>query len=72
LVRLRVLSGQEVCRILSKYGFAEVRRRGSYIIMQKKLTDSTITVPIPDHKLLKIGTLKSIIRQSGIPRSEFE
>jgi len=72
LVRLRVLSGQEVCRILSKYGFAEVRRRGSYIIMQKKLTDSTITVPIPDYKLLKIGTLKSIIRQSGIPRSEFE
>jgi predicted RNA binding protein YcfA (HicA-like mRNA interferase family) len=57
---------------LSKYGFAEVRRRGSYIIMQKKLTDSTITVPIPDYKLLKIGTLKSIIRQSGIPRSEFE
>ena len=40
--------------------------------MQKKLTDGTITVPVPDHKELRIGTLQSIIRQSGISRSEFE
>lgn len=70
--KLRVLSGQEVCKIFSQYGFAEVRRRGSHIVMQKKLTNSTITVPVPDHATLKIGTLKSIIRQSEIPRSEFE
>jgi len=72
LGKLRVLSGQEVCQILSQYGFAEVRRRGSHIVMQKKLAKSTITVPVPDHALLKIGPLQSIIRQSGIPRSEFE
>ena len=29
-------------------------------------------VPIPDHRELAIGTLLSIIRQSGIPRAEFE
>jgi len=29
-------------------------------------------VPVPDHKELKAGTLLSIIRQSGVPRSEFE
>ena len=33
---------------------------------------STVTVPIPDHKEIRIGTLASIIRQSGVPRSEFE
>ena len=32
---------------------------------------STITVPVPDHAELKLGTLRSIIRQSGIPRDEF-
>ena len=32
----------------------------------------TTTVPVPDHHELKIGTLLSIIRQSGLPRSEFE
>jgi predicted RNA binding protein YcfA (HicA-like mRNA interferase family) len=72
LGKLRGLSGQDVCQILSQHGFAEVRRRGSHIVMQKKVADSTITVPVPDHATLKIGTLKSIIRQSGIPRSEFE
>ena len=40
--------------------------------MQKKLSEGTITVPVPDHNEIKIGTLQSIIRQSGIPRSEFE
>ena len=40
--------------------------------MQKMAGDGTITVPVPDHKELRIGTLFSIIRQSQIPRSEFE
>ena len=70
--KLRVLSGKEACRILEKYGFHEVRRRGSHIVMQKKIDDSTITVPVPNHPELRIGTLRSIIRQSGIPKSEFE
>jgi len=32
---LRVLSGRQTSRILSAYGFVEVRRRGSHIAMQK-------------------------------------
>jgi predicted RNA binding protein YcfA (HicA-like mRNA interferase family) len=72
LVKLRVLSGKDVCSILAKNGFQEVRRRGSHIVMQKKLADTTVTVPVPDHPEIRIGTLHSIIRQSGIPRSEFE
>lgn len=70
--KLRVLSGQAVCRILAAHGFAEVRRRGSHMVMQKAEGNSTLTVPVADHKELRIGTLMSIIRQSGIPRSEFE
>ena len=40
--------------------------------MQKKIPGSIITVPIPDHPELRIGTLQSIIRQSQLPRSLFE
>jgi len=58
--------------ILAQNGFAEVRQRGSHIVMQKQAEGSTITVPVPDHKELRIGTLQSIIRQSGLPRSSFE
>jgi predicted RNA binding protein YcfA (HicA-like mRNA interferase family) len=72
LPKLRVLSGKDVCSILAQHGFQEVRRRGSHVVMQKKLPQTTITVPVPDHKEIRIGTLQSIIRQSGIPKTEFE
>lgn len=70
--KLRVLSGREVCTILTGQGFEEVRRKGSHIIMQKKAEDTTITVPVPDYGELRMGTLSGIIRQSGLPRSLFE
>ncbi|MBE3070914.1 MAG: type II toxin-antitoxin system HicA family toxin [Planctomycetes bacterium] len=70
--RLRVLSGREACQILAAHGFAEVRRRGSHVVMQKPLPGTTVTVIVPDHKELKTGTLASIIRQSRLPREAFE
>lgn len=70
--RLRVLSGLQVCAILARHGFAEVRRRSSHIIMQRADDDTTTTVPVPDHAEVAVGTLRAIIRQSGIPRTEFE
>jgi predicted RNA binding protein YcfA (HicA-like mRNA interferase family) len=69
---LRVLSGKDVCAILERHGFTEVRRRGSHAVMQKKPPDTTITVPVPLHAEIRIGTLQAIIRQSGLPRAEFE
>lgn len=70
--KLRVLSGWEVCRILERHGFMEIRRRGSHIVMQRRDLGGTVTVPVPDHGELRGGTLLSIIRQSGVPRGEFE
>jgi predicted RNA binding protein YcfA (HicA-like mRNA interferase family) len=40
--------------------------------MQRRIADSTITVPVPEHREIRIGTLQSIIRQSGVPRALFE
>lgn len=40
--------------------------------MQKDAPGSTITVPVPEHKEIRIGTLQSIIRQSQLPRALFE
>lgn len=70
--KLRVLSGRDVCRILEQHGFRLVRQRGSHIVMQRRTELGTVTVPIPDHPELRIGTLQSIIRQSGVPRIAFE
>lgn len=70
--KLRVLSAYQLCQILEGQGFMQVRQRGSHIIMQKRIEDSTITVPVPNYPEIRIGTLQSIIRQSGLPRTLFE
>ena len=70
--KLRVLSGRDVCRILEQHDFQIVRQRGSHIVMQRRTDFGTVTVPIPDHSEIRIGTLQSIIRQSGVPRTAFE
>jgi predicted RNA binding protein YcfA (HicA-like mRNA interferase family) len=72
LGRLGVFSGQEICRILRQHGFVEVRHHGSHSVMQKRDGGMTVTVPVPLHSTLKTGTLRSIVRQSGLPRSVFE
>jgi predicted RNA binding protein YcfA (HicA-like mRNA interferase family) len=40
--------------------------------MQRRTPAGTVTVPVPDHYEIRLGTLQSIIRQRGIARSEFE
>lgn len=58
--------------IMAQHGFDEIRQKGSHIIMQKQQGNTTVTVPVPNHAELKVGTLLGIIRQSGLPRSLFE
>ena len=70
--KIKPRSASEVIKILETHGFEISRQKGSHIIMQKKSDDDTITVPIPNHKEIQIGTLRSIIRQSEINRKEFE
>jgi hypothetical protein len=40
--------------------------------MQKRAGGTTVTVPVPLHDELRIATLLTSIRQSGLPRSLFE
>ena len=64
---LPVVSGAEVVKALITAGFVEVSQRGSH----RKLRHSNATVIVPMHKELASGTLRSIIRQSGMSVEEF-
>jgi predicted RNA binding protein YcfA (HicA-like mRNA interferase family) len=68
---LGVFSGEEIVRILESEGFFRSRQKGSHLIMQSRTKSGTITVPVPLHRSVRIGTLQSIIRQSGIARERF-
>lgn len=70
---LRWMPARELIAILEAHGFSEVRRRGSHIALQRVgQVCGTITVIVPDHKEIRVGTLQSIIRQSRLPRKLFE
>ena len=69
--KLGIFSGAEVCDLLRAQGFVLVRQRGSHLVMQRKVGDTTITVPVPNHREIKIGTLQSIIRQSQLAKDLF-
>ena len=66
------MSGAEVRQVMENHGFQLVRQRGSHMILQRRLAETTITVPVPDHRELRRGTLSSIIRQSQLPHELFE
>ncbi len=72
-MKLPIISGMKVVKLLSKIGFKISRQSGSHIIMVKKiLLKPKLTVIIPKHeKGLAKGTLRSIISQVGLTREEF-
>ena len=55
MAKLRVLSGREVCQILTRHGFVEVRRRGSHVVMQRRIESGTVTV---DQIIRELKSLK--------------
>ena len=63
------LSGRECVRALERVGFALVRQKGSHMILVRELPSSQIVVP--DHRELDSGTLRAIIRHSGLGVDEF-
>ncbi|MCY4560463.1 MAG: type II toxin-antitoxin system HicA family toxin [Chloroflexi bacterium] len=67
--RLPQVSGQECVRALERIGFYERRQRGSHIILRRDEPFAQLVVP--DHRELDAGTLRAIIRQSGLSVAEF-
>ncbi len=65
--RLPVVSGEDVVKVLSKQGFTV--RKGDHVVLHHNDNFRNITVPL--HKELKSGTLRAIIRQSGLTVDEF-
>jgi predicted RNA binding protein YcfA (HicA-like mRNA interferase family) len=63
------ISGRTCVKALEKAGFYFKRQHGSHIILRRD--DPFTQTVIPDHKELDRGTLRSIIRQTGLSIDEF-
>ena len=68
---LPLATGKKVIKALERAGFIEHHTTGSHVIMRHQ-TDLTRRVTVPSHSRdLKPGTLRQIIKQSGLSIEEF-
>ena len=67
-MQLKKISGKDCVKILcNKFGFKIIRQKGSHIVLRK----DRIGTVVPNHKELKIGTLKGILELAKIKEEEF-
>lgn len=67
---LPVISGQQAIKALNKIGYEIHHQTGSHIILRQGIAPFR-RLTIPNHKELKKGTLRAIIRQAGLTVDEF-
>ena len=70
--RLRVLSGEDVIKILKSFNFIVISQKGSRAKLQRTISGINQTLTIPDHKELDKGTLRAIFNQASKYISESE
>jgi predicted RNA binding protein YcfA (HicA-like mRNA interferase family) len=61
-VKLPVISGERLIKILVRKGFAVQRQSGNHVVLQK----GAAVFSVPLHEELKKGTLKAILNQAGL------
>ncbi len=69
MAQLPRISGREVVTVFESFGWSQVRRSGSHMILVREGHPATLSVP--DHKEVAKGTLRSLIRSAGITVDEF-
>ena len=57
----RDIRGEELAKLLSRFGYVITRQTGSHLRLTRTI-DEEHHITIPRHKNLKIGTLHGIIR----------
>ncbi len=68
--KLPVISGIKIVKALSKIGYEIDHQTGSHIILRNK-DEPHRRMTIPDHHEIAKGTLRAIIRESGLTRDDF-
>jgi predicted RNA binding protein YcfA (HicA-like mRNA interferase family) len=63
------LGGRAVVKALGRNGWELVRQKGSHMILVKE--GSLATLSVPDHREIAPGTLRSLIRASGLTIEQF-
>jgi predicted RNA binding protein YcfA (HicA-like mRNA interferase family) len=64
--KLPVISGEELVRVLSKFGYVSVRQKGSHVRLRHSTEPQRQPVTVPLHTEVAPGTLRRILRDTRI------
>ncbi len=70
MAKLPRVSGKDMARFLEQQGFTLIRIRGSHHYFSRG--DQRTSVPVHGNRSLKVGTLRSILRDINMAPAEFE
>jgi len=71
LPKLPQMSGTQVIRILEQFGFSKIRQRGSHVVLKRPTPEGSVGCVVPLHPELALGTLRGILKQTGITPDQF-
>lgn len=70
--KLPQVSGKQTIQALQKIGFQIVKQKGSHIKLSQVVEGTKQTITIPNHKILKKGTLRNgILKPINLSVDEF-
>ncbi|MGH9682769.1 MAG: type II toxin-antitoxin system HicA family toxin [Candidatus Acidiferrales bacterium] len=64
--KIPVISGEELIRALGKFGYVQVRQRGSHVRLRHSSDPQRKPVTVPLHSSIAFGTLRNILRDARI------
>ncbi|MGC2112116.1 MAG: type II toxin-antitoxin system HicA family toxin [Candidatus Korobacteraceae bacterium] len=67
--KLANISGKEAAKAFEKAGWETIGQVGSHLVMIKR--GVRVNLSIPQHKELSVGTLRALIRLSGLSVDQF-
>lgn len=70
-MKLNLVSGRDMCKILEKSGFTKIHQVGSHVRYVNPDGYKTV-VPVHGNEMLGRGLINEILKQSNISREKYE
>jgi len=69
--KLPKISGRKAITVFETTGYQVVRQKGSHIRLRDDKNPDHKPLTVPDHKSLKAGLLRTLIRDAGLSVEDF-
>ena len=69
--KLPSISGRKAITVFETIGYQVVRQKGSHIRLRDDKNPDHKPLTVPDHKSLKAGLLRTLIRDAGLSVEDF-